>query len=134
MDDTNGRNGAGRTDRTIHREVSAPHAHDELESLREELDRIDGQLLDSVRDRIDVCARIAVVKRRSAIPMMQPRRVGAVHEHARSYAQRHDLSVDFLRNLYDLLIAETCRVEDAIIDAVEPPDELGVRVRAVGGD
>ncbi|MFF0813648.1 chorismate mutase family protein [Rhodococcus sp. NPDC003318] len=94
----------------------------ELEDLRSELDGIDDQLLDSVRQRIEVCTRIAVLKRRHDIPVMQPRRVGAVHEHARSYALDHDLSPQFLRDLYDLLIAETCRVEDRIV-AAQPPNE-----------
>lgn len=101
----------------------------ELEDLRAELDGIDDRLLDDVRARIEVCARIAVVKRRQAIPVMQPRRVGAVHEHARSYALEHGLSPSFLHDLYDLLIAETCRVEDQIITG--PPD--GARPVTGGG-
>ncbi|MFC9789547.1 chorismate mutase family protein [Rhodococcus sp. NPDC127528] len=129
MDDTTGRNGADRTDSAAAAAVPDVHAEGELESLRAELDRIDNELLDSVRARIEVCTRIAVVKRRYAIPMMQPRRVGAVHEHARTYALSHDLSADFLRNLYDLLIAETCRVEDVVIDGTESSDALGMRVR-----
>ncbi|SDD41619.1 chorismate mutase [Rhodococcus tukisamuensis] len=89
----------------------------QLEALRTELDGIDSALLEVVRDRIELCCRIAVLKRRHSIPMMQPRRVGAVHEHARTYALSHDLSPEFLDDLYDVLITETCRVEDLIIDA-----------------
>lgn len=87
----------------------------ELADLRAELDGIDDRLLDDIRARIEVCTRIAHVKRRHAIPVMQPRRVGAVHEHAHDYALDHDLSPSFLHELYDLLIAETCRVEDEIV-------------------
>ncbi|MFE3289244.1 chorismate mutase family protein [Rhodococcus sp. NPDC059234] len=134
MDETTSGNGAGRTGPAASTALPDTHAAGELESLRAELDRIDNELLDSVRARIEVCTRIAVVKRRYAIPMMQPRRVGVVQEHARTYALSHDLSPDFLRELYDLLIAETCRVEDTIIDASESTDLLGVRVRAVGRD
>ncbi|MFD1813676.1 chorismate mutase family protein [Rhodococcus gannanensis] len=100
--------------------VAADPSELELANLRTELDGIDDRLLEQVRARIEVCTRIAQVKRRHAIPMMQPRRVGAVHEHARAYALDHDISPQFLRELYDLLIAETCRVEDLIID--KPPD------------
>lgn len=96
----------------------------ELTRLRAELDGIDDRLLDTIRERIAVCTRIAVVKRTHAIPVMQPHRVGAVHEHAREYARRHDLSPRFLRAVYELLIEETCRVEDRVVgeaSASAPP-------------
>ncbi|UPW14262.1 chorismate mutase family protein [Gordonia amicalis] len=87
----------------------------ELADLRAELDGIDDRLLEDVRARIEVCTRIAHLKQRYTIPVMQPRRVGAVHEHAHRYALDHDLSPQFLHDLYDLLISETCRVEDLIV-------------------
>lgn len=89
---------------------------DRLSSLRRELDAIDAELLDGVRRRIDVCSRVAVVKREFDIPMMQPGRVGVVQERAREYARAHGMSEEFLGTLYDLLIGEACRVEDLIID------------------
>lgn len=91
-----------------------------LSSLREELDVVDRRLLDSIRDRIDVCARVARVKREFEIPMMQPGRVGVVQERAREFARSNDLSEDFLTAVYKLLIAEACRVEDLIIDSDSP--------------
>lgn len=111
MSDSNGSPGLG--------DVGVLRPESELEHLRAQLDGVDDELLDNVRARIEICTRIAVLKRRHDIPVMQPRRVGAVHEHARSYALDHDLSPQFLRELYDLLIAETCRVEDRIVAA--PP-------------
>ncbi len=93
----------------------------ELADLRAELDGIDDRLLEDVRARIEVCTRIAVIKRKYEIPVMQPLRVGAVHEHAHRYALDHDVSPKFLHDLYDLLIAETCRLEDLIVD--DPAEE-----------
>ncbi|MBM7279235.1 chorismate mutase family protein [Gordonia rubripertincta] len=91
----------------------------ELADLRAELDTIDNRLLEDVRARIEVCTRIAYLKERHAIPVMQPRRVGAVHDHAHRYALDHGLSPQFLHDLYDLLISETCRVEDRIVETAE---------------
>lgn len=88
-----------------------------LSSLRRELDAIDEQLLENVRQRIDVCIRVAAVKREFDIPMMQPGRVGLVQERARDFARVQGMSEEFFVALYDLLIGEACRVEDLIIDA-----------------
>ncbi|MGW6377138.1 chorismate mutase family protein [Rhodococcus sp. NPDC055112] len=108
MDTSNGSHGAGNG-------FSA--AQRELEVLRTELDDVDRHLLEDVRARIEVCTRIARLKRRNSIPMMQPQRIGFVQDRAQTYAVEHELSPDFFRSLYELLIRETCRVEDLIIDA-----------------
>jgi len=89
-----------------------------LEELRAELDRIDVRFLDVLRRRIELCVRIAEHKREHGVPMMQPHRIGIVQERAEAYGREHGVDTDFLRNLYDLVIAETCRVEDLVIGNV----------------
>jgi chorismate mutase len=86
-----------------------------LETLRAQLDSIDGQLLETLRERIDCCVRIAEYKRENDVPMMQPHRIGIVQQRAADFGEAHGVDLDFLRNLYDLIIAETCRVEDLVI-------------------
>jgi chorismate mutase-like protein len=88
---------------------------EELERLRAQLDRLDDHLLEAVRDRIRCCIRIAEVKRRYGVAMMQPHRIAIVHDRAASYAAAHDVDATFLAQLYDLIIDETCRVEDVVI-------------------
>jgi chorismate mutase len=98
-----------------------PHAADpdaapeDLETLRGQLDALDRVLLDTVRDRVRCCVRIARVKRRQAVPMMQPQRIALVQQRAASYAAEHGIDAQFLHRLYDLIIDETCRVEDLVI-------------------
>src|SRR4051794_37875018 len=94
-------------------------AEAELTRLRARLDGIDEQFLDVLRDRISVCVEIAHVKRRHDVPMMQPHRIGVVQDRAARYAAATGVDADFLRRLYDLVIAETCRVEDEVIGAAE---------------
>jgi chorismate mutase-like protein len=88
---------------------------DQLEALRARLDAVDVVLLDTLRERIGVCVEIAVHKREHGVPMMQPHRIGVVQRRAADYGLEHGIHLDFLRNLYDLIIAETCRVEDEVI-------------------
>jgi chorismate mutase-like protein len=93
---------------------------DGLQGLRAQLDALDEVLLDTVRDRIRCCVRIADVKRRHGVPMMQPHRIAFVQERAASYAAEHGIDAEFLHRLYHLIIDETCRVEDLVIaDAVD---------------
>jgi chorismate mutase len=90
-------------------------AAEDLERLRAQLDSLDQVLLDTVRDRIRCCVRIADVKRRHGVPMMQPHRIAIVHERAAAFAAEHGVDPTFLNRLYDLIIDETCRVEDLVI-------------------
>jgi chorismate mutase-like protein len=95
-------------------------AAEDLERLRAQLDALDDVLLDTVRDRIRCCVRIADVKRRHRVPMMQPHRIALVQERAASYAAEHGIDAKFIERLYDLIIDETCRVEDLVI--ADPAD------------
>jgi chorismate mutase len=102
----------------VHPDAAGPAAAaEDLERLRAQLDALDRVLLDTVRDRIRCCVRIAGVKRRDGVPMMQPQRISIVQERAAAYAAEHGIDARFLHRLYDLIIDETCRVEDLVIDA-----------------
>jgi chorismate mutase-like protein len=87
----------------------------EIEQLRAQLERIDDALLDSLRERIACCVRIAEVKQRGAVPMMQPHRIRRVHDRAASYAADNGLDAGFLHRLYEVIIEETCRVETLVM-------------------
>ena len=89
-----------------------------LEELRAELDATDAALLEAIRQRLDVCARIGRHKKRFAIPMMQPQRIGVVQARAAAFAQAHGLRPEFLHALYVQIIEETCRLEEEIIGQV----------------
>jgi chorismate mutase-like protein len=100
----------------VHPHAAGPDgAAEDLESLRAQLDALDQVLLDTVRDRIRCCVRIADAKRRHGVPMMQPHRIAIVQERAASYAAEHGIDAAFLHRLYDLIIDETCRVEDLVM-------------------
>jgi chorismate mutase len=94
---------------------------DGLEELRAELDQIDEALLGTLRSRFECCARIAHYKREHRVPMMQPHRVALVHQRAIQYALQHALDPTFFRGLYELIVTETCRLEDLIIREGQPP-------------
>ena len=90
---------------------------DTLETLRAELDRIDAEFLGALGARVNVCRSIAYYKRKHGVPMMQPHRIGVVQQRAARFAEANGLDLTFMKQLYDLIIGETCRIEDLIIDA-----------------
>jgi chorismate mutase-like protein len=95
-----------------------------LEELRRKLGAIDESLLDQLRQRIECCVEIARVKKEYGVPMMQPHRIGVAQERAARYGGEHGISRKFLRRLYDVIIEETCRVEDLVISG-EPTEGAG---------
>ncbi|MEV6209037.1 chorismate mutase family protein [Kitasatospora sp. NPDC051914] len=90
-------------------------AADGLEVLRARLDSIDERFLEELRARIETCVEIAHFKREHDVQMMQPHRIRIVQDRAARFGEEHGISQDFLRALYDLIIEETCRVEDMVI-------------------
>jgi chorismate mutase-like protein len=94
-------------------EISMSEA--DLNDLRAELDRLDQILLDTVRRRLECGVRIAEHKAAHEVPMMQPARVALVTDRAAGYGRDHGVDPDFLVRLYELIIAEMCRVEDLVI-------------------
>ncbi|QEV04991.1 chorismate mutase family protein [Streptomyces prasinus] len=90
-----------------------------LEALRAELDGVDKRLRETLRERIEICVRIAEHKREHAVSMMQPHRINIVQERAARFASENQIDQTFIRRFYDLIIEETCRVEDLVIAGKE---------------
>ncbi|MET3464720.1 MULTISPECIES: chorismate mutase family protein [unclassified Variovorax] len=111
----------GAPGEALHTARGPDHADTILQSLRAELDGLDRSLLETLRQRLDCCCRIGLHKRDHAIPMMQPQRIGVVQERAAAFAAEHGMNPEFLRTLYELVITETCRLEDEIIGTPVAP-------------
>lgn len=86
-----------------------------IAELRERLDRTDDALLDLLAERLRTCREIAEVKRAGNLPMMAQDRLDALAEKVRGFGGRNGVDPDFLAELFGLVTAETCRIEDEII-------------------
>jgi chorismate mutase len=98
--------------------ASAPSDTDQtgLAPFRARLDEIDDELVRLLGERFQICREVAVHKSRHEIPMMQPGRVEIVRARYLEGAAAVDLPVDFTGQLFDLMIAATCRAEDELMD------------------
>jgi chorismate mutase len=91
-------------------------AADGLEPYRRRLDEIDERIAELFGERLQICREVAVHKHEHEIPMMQPDRVKLVRERYLTRGAEHDLPQEFSSDLFELLIATTCRLEDELMD------------------
>jgi chorismate mutase len=88
-----------------------------LDPLRARLDELDDTIARALGERFAICRDIALYKSAHDIPMMQPERVTAVRERYLARGAEVDLPADFTSDLFKLLIAATCRMEDELMGA-----------------
>jgi chorismate mutase-like protein len=91
----------------------------ELQTYRQQLDEINHALMNLLGKRMEICRVIARVKSANGIPMMQPHRVISTLEMARSLAPSYQLRPEYLGDLFDLIIKETCEEEQRLMDALD---------------
>ncbi|MGN6253681.1 MAG: chorismate mutase [Solirubrobacterales bacterium] len=89
-----------------------------LEPFRRRLDEIDDAVAKLLGERLQICREVAVYKSEHEIPMMQPHRVKAVRERYLARGAEVDLPEEFTSDLFELLIATTCRLEDELMDEI----------------
>ncbi|HYP55086.1 MAG TPA: chorismate mutase, partial [Solirubrobacterales bacterium] len=80
-----------------------------LEPYRRRLDRLDDEIARLLGERFEVCREIALYKHAEDIPMMQPDRVAEVRARYLARGAEVDLPEEFVADLFDLLIAATCK-------------------------
>jgi len=90
-----------------------------LEPFRRRLDAIDDQIARLLGERLEICREVAVYKSEHEIPMMQPDRVAEVRARYLARGAEVDLPEEFVADLFDLLIAATCREEDKLMAKLE---------------
>lgn len=90
---------------------------EDLQHFRTTIDRIDAQLLDLLRERIRVGEAVGRYKKAHGLAVIQPQRIATVKGRAEAYAREHGFSETMASQIFDLIITETCRLEERIIDA-----------------
>ncbi|HWM63681.1 MAG TPA: chorismate mutase [Solirubrobacterales bacterium] len=87
-----------------------------LDPFRRRLDRLDDEIARLLGERFQVCREIALYKHAEGIPMMQPDRVAEVRARYLARGAEVDLPAEFSADLFDLLIAATCKEEDELME------------------
>jgi chorismate mutase len=90
-----------------------------LEAFRRRLDELDEQIAKLFGERFQVCREIALFKHERDIPMMQPERVAQVRGRYMARGAEVELPADFTAELFELMIAATCKLEDELMDSLD---------------
>jgi chorismate mutase len=87
-----------------------------LERFRGRLDPIDEEIARLLGERFQICREVAAYKGEHGIPMMQPERVAEVRARYLARGAGANLPEDFTAELFELLIAATCKLEDELME------------------
>ena len=87
-----------------------------LENFRQQIDVLDAELIKLLGHRFEVCRKVARLKKERGIPMMQQARIGVVKERCVQLGMQYQVDKEFILDLYDLIIKESCRIEEQIIN------------------
>lgn len=89
-----------------------------LDGLRDEIDRIDDEIVDLLGQRFSLLRDVAAYKRPRGIPVVIPERIDEVVERCVARGVPLGLDAQMLRDVYRRIIDEACRME---ADAMEQP-------------
>ena len=84
-----------------------------LDAVRQEIDDIDVELVRLLGRRFELCLVAGTAKSSAGMPMMQGDRVSEVLRRAEQTAASHGVDGRFARALWQSIIDEACRLEDA---------------------
>jgi len=87
----------------------------DLADLRQIIDGIDDRLLALLGERIAVAERVAAYKRTTGIAVRLPDRIEAVKARCAERGAACGLDPIYVRELWDRIIEETCRIEERLI-------------------
>ncbi|HEV7483337.1 MAG TPA: chorismate mutase [Solirubrobacterales bacterium] len=90
-----------------------------LEPFRRRLDLLDDEIARLLGERFETCREVALYKSAHEIPMMQPDRVEEVRARYLARGAEAKLPAEFSGDLFDLLIAATCKEEDELMAGQE---------------
>ena len=88
----------------------------EINQLREKLDEIDIEILELLRERIDIVKRIGLIKKRLNLPIIDENREEEVYENAAKFALKHDLDNIQIKSIFREIVSLSKKVQNELVD------------------
>lgn len=99
-----------------YQKMNNPNNFKELDDLRSELDGLDEQIIDLLGRRFRIVEKVAEIKMEFNIDVVQKNRMKEVLESRSAHANNSGVCPRLVKRLYNLIIAEACRLENDLID------------------
>ncbi len=78
-----------------------------LKTLREQMDKINRELIDLLGRRLEVAKEIARVKKRDQLPILDAEREKCIQEEVKSLAKERGLNTPMLEEIFTLIFDHT---------------------------
>ncbi|MDW8331996.1 MAG: bifunctional 3-deoxy-7-phosphoheptulonate synthase/chorismate mutase type II [Cyclobacteriaceae bacterium] len=94
----------------------------QLEKLREQIDHIDRELIDTLAARMRLAEKIGEYKKENHVAVFQPERWKEIMNTRPEWGEHAHLSADFIRDLYRIIHDESIRLQTQIFNQSEQHD------------
>lgn len=88
------------------------HDWSNLQSFRERLDQLDGEIMALFGKRYAIRREVLAAKKEYGLPVQDPARVNEVINRAVQNAEKHNVPADFAKALYELVIDYSHKFEE----------------------
>lgn len=84
----------------------------EIKELRKEIDRLNVEIIDRIKERVDVAIQIGAVKHRYDMPVVDPAREKIVYERARELAEQRGVDPDAIERIFREIVQMCVNAEE----------------------
>lgn len=88
----------------------------DIQTFREEIDALDEELIKILGKRSNIVRKVAAYKSNTGVAVMQPDRIQQIKDRCTRLGKTYGVRPEFLHKLYDLIIEESCYLEDELIN------------------
>lgn len=92
-----------------------------LEGLREKIDNLDQELIDTLATRMKLVEQIGEYKKENNVTVFQLERWQEIIQTRPEWAGRQQLAVDFVTELFKTIHDESIRIQSEIVNKENPP-------------
>ena len=96
-----------------------------LAPFRSQIDHLDKSIVELLVKRFEIIHEVGVIKAAHNIPATLPDRVSEVITNASEYAAELSNDDDLIKEIYNLIVALSCSLEDDIISAARVLKSIG---------
>jgi chorismate mutase-like protein len=84
----------------------------DIDAYRQQIDALDEEIIKALGQRFDVVRKVGKFKATTGIAVMQPDRIEQIKNRCTLLGDKYGVRAEFLHEMYDLIIGESCHLEE----------------------